>query len=408
MSNSLPRIGVVGLGRLGLCQALLLDKAGFDVLGCDVFPAYVDSINHRTLTSSEPGVTELMEQAQKLRATLSLADTIAHAELIMIYVATPTGIGEHAYDCGDLSRVLDNVARIGPTDKHVVICCTVLPGYIERVGSFLLESCAGCTLSYNPEFVAQGDIVRGLGAADLVLIGEGSTAAGDQIQSVHERVCAAYAECLSWEFKPPKVCRMSPQSAEIAKLALNCFVTTKIAFGNAVADIADRTPGANKEAILNTLGSDKRIGPRCLCPGYGFGGPCLPRDNRAFGSFARSVGIEPFICEATDKANALHAQSMAQHLLKQDLERYTLTDVAFKPGCPVPVIEESQPLEVAKLLVRAGKIVVIRDRAAIIELVRRTYGRMFEYEIDSGGTDDKHKSGQEDIQMGNPLSSYNR
>ena len=55
------RVGVVGLGRLGLCQALTLERAGYDVLGCDVFPAYVDSINNKTLQSDEPQVVSLLQ-----------------------------------------------------------------------------------------------------------------------------------------------------------------------------------------------------------------------------------------------------------------------------------------------------------------------------------------------------------
>ena len=172
------------------------------------------------------------------------------------------GIGDHAYDCGTLSRVLEDIGKLGRVDKHVVICCTVLPGYIAQVAATLLEGCAGCTISYNPEFIAQGDIMAGkrwlhrhstaractqaaapcieaaavcipgsgrthpgLAAPDLVLIGEGSSAAGERLQAVHERASA----------NRPRVCRMSPASAEIAKLALNCFVTTKISFANMIS-----------------------------------------------------------------------------------------------------------------------------------------------------------------------------
>ena len=149
------RVGIVGLGRLGLCQALTLERAGYDVLGCDVFPAYVDSINNKTLQSDEPGVVSLLRASTKLRATLSLEAVVDHSDLVMVVVATPTGIGEHAYDCGTLSRVLEDIGKLGRRDKHVVICCTVLPGYIAQVASSLLDGCAGCTISYNPEFIAQ-------------------------------------------------------------------------------------------------------------------------------------------------------------------------------------------------------------------------------------------------------------
>ena len=392
--NKLNKVSIIGLGRLGLCQALTFERAGCNVLGCDVSAEYVATINSRTLQSSEPGVEEALRSSSQLRATTSLAECVDHSALLFILVATPTGLGDHAYDCGTLSRLLEDIAALRRPGKHVVIGCTVLPGYIANVGSALLADCEGCTLSYNPEFIAQGEILSGLAAPELVLIGEGSEAAGDALEALYARATSSV----------PVVCRMSPASAEIAKLALNCFITAKISFANMVADIADRTPRADKEAILRALGADGRIGPRCLRPGYGFGGPCFPRDNRALGSYARAVGVEPHLCDATDAANRQHSVLMAEMLLTQGLERYVIADVAFKPGCRVDVIEESQPLEVAKLLARAGKRVAIRDRAAIIALVRRTYGRLFEYET----TDDAQRAPPPNLTMGNPHSSYQR
>ena len=392
--NKLNKVSIIGLGRLGLCQALTFERAGCNVLGCDVSAEYVATINSRTLQSSEPGVEEALRSSSQLRATTSLAECVDHSALLFILVAPPTGLGDHAYDCGTLSRLLEDIAALRRPGKHVVIGCTVLPGYIANVGSALLADCEGCTLSYNPEFIAQGEILSGLAAPELVLIGEGSEAAGDALEALYARATSSV----------PVVCRMSPASAEIAKLALNCFITAKISFANMVADIADRTPRADKNDILRALGADGRIGPRCLRPGYGFGGPCFPRDNRALGSYARAVGVEPHLCDATDAANRQHSVLMAEMLLTQGLERYVIADVAFKPGCRVDVIEESQPLEVAKLLARAGKRVAIRDRAAIIALVRRTYGRLFEYET----TDDAQRAPPPNLTMGNPHSSYQR
>ena len=112
------------------------------------------------------------------------------------------------------------------------------------------------------------------------------------------------------------------------------------------------------------------------------------------------MGVEPTICDATDHYNRLHAATMTNSLLKQELEHYIVEDVAYKPNCPVDMIEESQPLEVAKRLVHAGKQVTIRDRSAIVELVRRTYGRIFHYKIVEKRTDEPNTT------MGNPLSSY--
>lgn len=388
------RAGFIGLGRLGLCTALKFEQAGWDIVGSDVFPAYVDSINEKSLRSSEPGVEEALRSSKRLRATLNLREVIDHADVIFILVATPTGNGEQAYDTSALSRVLNDISNLRPKNKHVVICCTVLPGYISNTGSYLLENCENCTLSYNPEFIAQGEIMQGLATPDVVLIGEANKEIGDVLQQMYETATS----------NQPRICRMSPQSAEIMKLSVNCFVTTKISFANMIGDIADATPGADKFDILTAVGADSRVGGKCILPGYGFGGPCFPRDNRALGTYAKMVGINPLLCDATDAYNTLHADLMAKSLLDRDLDEYKVSDVAYKPNCPVDIIEESQPLEVAKRLVRAGKKVIISDRAAIVDLVRRTYGRLFDYEICDTAT--QGVASIPNTTMGNPLSSY--
>lgn len=375
-SSSVPakRVGMVGLGRLGLCTALTFERAGWEVLGAEVSQNYVDEINNKTLYTTEPGVQQMLVESTRLTATTSLVDVARFADIIFIMVATPTGSSpDRAYDCTTLSRVLSDLNRLGLFNKHVVVNCTVPPGYIDGVGRHLLRDCHRTTLSYNPEFIAQGDILRGLACPDIVLIGQGSPEAGCAIARV-------YCDVMHLNLCDPKFCYMSPASAEITKLAINCFITTKIAFANWVADVADGTKGANADEILQAVGADTRIGGACLRPGFGFGGPCFPRDNRALGQYAHQVGVKPLLPEATDLTNALHTRLMTERLLEQGMQHYVIRDVAYKPGCPVDIIDESQPLEVAKQLVKAGKSVTIRDRAGILELVRMQYGSMFTYE----------------------------
>ena len=92
------RAGFVGLGRLGLCTALKFEQAGWDVLGSDVFPAYVESINSKTLRSPEPGVEGALRSSSRLRATLDLRQVVEHADVLFILVATPTST-EHRGEC---------------------------------------------------------------------------------------------------------------------------------------------------------------------------------------------------------------------------------------------------------------------------------------------------------------------
>eukprot|EP01126_Amoeba_proteus_P013023 TRINITY_DN1542_c0_g1_i14.p2 TRINITY_DN1542_c0_g1~~TRINITY_DN1542_c0_g1_i14.p2 ORF type:complete len:198 (-),score=29.03 TRINITY_DN1542_c0_g1_i14:114-707(-) len=179
----------------------------------------------------------------------------------------------------------------------------------------------------------------------------------------------------------PAIHRMTPESAEIAKIAINCFITTKIAFANLVGDTADKTPNADPTDILRAVGGDSRIGSKYLSPGYGFGGPCFPRDNRALGNYMKSIGVDPIIPYATDEANKFHATFMVKNFLDQDLDLYKFTDVCYKDNCSVPIIEESQKLAVARGLVRAGKRVLIIDKGEVIRNVQSEFGNIFEYEI---------------------------
>jgi UDPglucose 6-dehydrogenase len=365
-------IGVIGVGRLGICTALCFERAGYNVLGLDVNPSYTECINKRSLRSHEPRVSEYLSESTHFRATTSLDELINFADIYFIVVATPSTPDKEAYDHSMLSNVLYEINKRKVQNKHIVICCTVFPGYIRNVGSYLLQDCLNTTLSYNPEFIAQGSIIENFEHPDAVLIGEGSCEAGDILENIYRNTCK----------NSPKICRMSPESAEIAKLSVNCFVTTKIAYANMVGDIADNTPGASKNDILNFVGQDSRVGTKCLKPGYGFGGPCFPRDNRALGSYAQTVGIEPYIPQATDISNKDHALFMTEQLnhCTRSCDIIMFEDVAYKNGCPVAIIEESQKLVVACALAKAGKTVIIRDRAIIIDEVKKKFGNLFEYE----------------------------
>ena len=103
-------------------------------------------------------------------------------------------------------------------NKHIVIGCTVIPGYIEGTGKYLIQDCPNTSLSYHPEFIAQGDIMNGTLRPDMALIGEGSKEAGDVLEEMNIRMTQT----------KPIICRMSPSSAEITKLSINCFVTMKV------------------------------------------------------------------------------------------------------------------------------------------------------------------------------------
>lgn len=362
-------ITIFGIGRLGICQALCYEHAGYNVLGVDLSTDYIAAVNAKTLISNEPLVMDFLQASKNFRGTTSVKEGIDFSDIYIISVPTNFITGSATYDYSILTELLTKINSYAAPNKHIVISSTIAPGYIRDVARNILKNCPNATISYNPAFIAQGEIMNGFLYPDIVLIGEGSPEIGTILSSIYEKIVP----------KSSYFARMSADSAEITKLALNCFITAKIAFANLIGDIADETPGADKTAILKALGNDQRIGGLYLKPGYGFGGPCFPRDNRAFGGYAKSMGFDSSFFEITDKNNMQHADYMAKKFLDMNLPEYIFDDVCYKSKCPVPIIEESQKLVVAKKIANAGKKVVIKDRRQVIGKVNEDFGDMFEY-----------------------------
>lgn len=368
---------VIGIGRLGLCFALTLERIGLRVCGVDVNPDYISKVNERSLKSDEPGLEQALEESKNFHSTTSITTGVQNSKIIFILVPTPTDGGKYYYDHNILSNVLVQINNLEVCDKIIVVNSTLFPGYIRRIGKTLLRNCSGCSLNYNPAFVAQGDVMTGYrtgGWFGMVLIGAEDEKAKTVLSTIYQRIPATEKEL------KVNICSMSPESAEICKLASNCFRTTKISFANMIGDIADRSEGADKFDICDALKCDRSIGPICMTPGYGYGGPCYPRDNKALAMYAKAVGIAPLIPVATDDYNNKHHEIMTELQEKLAKEEYEFHDVTYKPNCAVPMIDKSPKLEVACALAKRGHKVKIVDKFPVIMEVMKEYGDLFDYE----------------------------
>jgi nucleotide sugar dehydrogenase len=357
-------ITLIGVGRLGVCTALVFERGGYTVRGVDLNPDYIKALNDRTFVSNEPNVTELLRETKNFRVTTLIDEAVNFSNLLFICVDTPSTGDQRYYDTFKLDSVLRTINNLKPTHKHIVIMCTVLPGYIRNEGRALIRDCVDCTLNYNPEFIAQGAVLQGFFNPDVVLIGAETAAAGQAIQEIYERSV----------LNKPHYAVMSPESAEVMKISLNCFITTKIAYANMIADIADQTPGANKFDILSAIGHDSRVGTKYLNPGWAYGGPCFPRDNRALAGYADRIGYDAKISKATDLANDQHTEYMAKRYLAMGKDIYIFEYIAYKQPCEVAITEESAKMKVAVVLAKAGKTVILRDKPHILEDARKVWG----------------------------------
>ena len=157
---------------------------------------------------------------------------------------------------------------------------------------------------------------------------------------------------------------MSLENAELTKIAINAYVTTKITFANMLAEICERIPGGDIDVVSDALGTDSRIGRKYLTGALGYGGPCFPRDNVALGFFARTVGTRAELAETTEQANRGLADKIVRQLrgLIGRGNSIAVLGLAYKPNSHV--IEESQGIFLARALSKAGARVVAYDPLA--------------------------------------------
>lgn len=353
-------ISVIGLGKLGSPLAAVLAAAGHRVVGVDTVPHMVDAINKGVAPVVEPGLQERIDASRgRLSATLDIAEAVRRSSISYVIVPTPSepdGEFSLRYIIPAVEAIGSAVAAKGAAHT-VVITSTVMPGHTDGPIRKALESSsrirvgADIGLAYSPEFIALGSVVHDMCHPDMILIGESDRRVGDLV----EEIALSYTS----RGASPHVARLSIVDSEVAKLAVNTFVTTKISYANMLADLCERLPGANADAVALAIGFDSRIGGKYLQPATAYGGPCFPRDNVALTSLARRLGARADLAEATHNINRYQVDRLADRvdaLIAPGEGKVAVLGVTYKAG--TPVIEEAVgPALVARLFQKGHKVV---------------------------------------------------
>lgn len=362
-------ISVIGAGNLGAPIAACFATQGFRVTVVDVDQAKVDALNAGLAPVFEPGLPELLNAGRdRLTATGDVGAAVCRSDMSCIVVPTPSAAsGRFSLQyllpvCEAIGRALRAKSRF----HVVVVVSTVMPGSMEGAVCAALETASGkrCGtdfgLCYNPQFIALGSVIQDLQNRDFTLIGESDPRSGDVLASVSQRITN----------REHPIARMSFINAEVAKLAVNTYVTMKISFANMLARICERLAGGNVDAVTTAVGMDSRIGAKYLHGAIGYGGPCFPRDNVALTVLAQSLGTPALLTEATDKFNKEQTDWLAV-LVKSHLSRggtAGILGMAYKAD--TDVVEESQGVLLARRLTREEIQVVAYDPVANVNAQR--------------------------------------
>jgi UDPglucose 6-dehydrogenase len=356
-------VSVVGLGKLGLPMAAVFAAKGHRVVGLDVNHAFVASLESGKAPFDEPRLQEMLDVAKgRLAFTTDYRRIAAESDVTFIIVPTPSDASGAFSNDYMLAAIEQLGAALKAKNAYhvVVVTSTVMPGATGSVIREMLETTSGLRvgsgvgLCYNPEFVALGSVVGNMLRPDFLLIGESDAKAGALVESVYETVCE----------NEPAVRRMNFVNAELTKISVNTYVTTKISYANMLADICDRLPEADVDVVAEALGSDTRIGHKYLRGATGFGGPCFPRDNVAFATLASRLGARADIAVATHDLNKYQIDRLEAAVTSRASQGATVAvlGMAYKPD--TPVIEESQGVMLARRLHEHGYRVIIHDPLA--------------------------------------------
>jgi len=368
-------IAIVGMGKLGLCTAACLAYKGHQVIGVDIDQSVVEAINSGRSPLYEPGIAEMMKRVTgNFTATTDYKYAVDNSDVIFIFVATPSD-ADGRFSTRYVEEVTKEIAVNikGRNDFPVIaLRSTVLPGVTADVVRPILEEIsglkcgAGFGLCYNPEILALGSVIHDFLNPDVIVIGESDSRSGELLSEIYHETCD----------NSPPVVKTSLYNAEIAKISLNVFLTMKMSFANTIAEMCERIPGGDIDAISDILGRDKRIGRKFLTGAIGWGGPCFPRDTKAFSSLARELGCQSRLAQASDEVNERQSKrvvkSIEQRLGKVEGKTIAILGLTYKPN--TDIVLESDAIRIAGALLKEKARLSVYDPAGM-ENARQVLGR---------------------------------
>ena len=333
------RIGIVGLGYIGLVTAAVLADRGNSVTGVDVDVSRIQMLMSGKSPIFEPQLDERIKSAgDKLEFSTDYSK-LSNCEVIFICVPTPN-IGNRI----DLKFVLAAGSEVKKynVSTDLVIKSTVLPGTAKKVSEL-----TGMNVVSNPEFTREGSAIHDTEKPDRIVIG------GKSVERVSK----------IWKFTGSPIIITTNENAELIKYASNAFLAVKISFINQIADLCEKIAVTDVNVVAEGMGLDRRIGKEFLKAGLGYGGSCFPKDTVALYSFAQETGVDLSIVKSAIQYNdnrvPLLVNKIEENLDTLDGKTVCILGLSFKDN--TDDLRESRSLMIIKNLKKRGAIVKAYD-----------------------------------------------
>ena len=359
------KIGIIGLGFVGLSFASVLASKGYSVIGVDVDKEKLKKIKNGVVPFYEPKLQSMLKKSLKncLKVSINISD-LEKCSLIFVTVGTPQKKNGEI-DLTMIKNVTNKIGKLLSKTRYkpvIIIKSTIIPRTTQRVILPILQRLSGKKIGKdfglvtNPEFLRETMAVHDTLYPHVIVLG------GDN-NSFMKKVRKFY---YNLHHNVPIVLT-NYGTAEIIKYANNSFLATKISFINQIANICEEIPDVNVDDVSRTIGLDPRIGNLFLDAGPGYGGSCLPKDVKAIIDFSTKLGVNPTLLAAVEKTNKQQINSIIE-LIKQNIgkihgEKIAVLGIAFKPE--TDDIRDSVSIELVNMLVKLGGKISIHDPKAI-------------------------------------------
>jgi UDPglucose 6-dehydrogenase len=365
-------ITVVGTGYVGLVTGACFSEFGVQVTCVDKLEDKVESLKRGEIPIYEPGLDDIVARnvrGGRLSFTTETAEAIDQSLVIFIAVGTPSA-ADGSTDLSFVEAVAREIGASIDSYKVIVTKSTVPVGSSDKVRGWIQEELdrrgqkTSFSVASNPEFLREGAAIGDFMRPDRVVIG---TEAGDD-----------HAIAIMKDLYRPLYLNETPfvetdiRSAELSKYAANAFLATKISFINEISVFCEEV-GADVQAIARAMGLDRRIGNKFLHAGPGFGGSCFPKDTLSAAHFARTLGHEFSIVEASIRVNDRQQQRMVDKVVaalegEADGKTVAVLGLSFKPE--TDDMREAPALAIIRGLQDRGALIRAYDPAAMAEAGR--------------------------------------
>ena len=352
-------VSVFGLGYVGSVSAASFAADGHTVVGVDVNPAKVQSLNEGRSPIVEKGLDELIRDntaSGRLRATTSTSEAVRDTDLSLICVGTPSR-RNGSLDLTYLERV---AGQIGEALKEkvgyhvVVVRSTVLPGTTHEVVIPAIERASGKRygtgfgVTVNPEFLREGTAIHDFHNPPLTLVGHNYRSDAEPTQALYGNVNAPLVTT-------------TIRTAEMIKYASNTWHALKVTFANEIGNLCRRLKIDSHE-VMDIFCRDEKLNLSSyyMKPGFAFGGSCLPKDVRALQYRAKEMDLEIPVIQAILGSNQLQIQHAIDEIIETGRKRIGLLGFSFKAG--TDDLRESPIVLLAEALLGKGYQLRIYDR----------------------------------------------